>query len=302
MRVPRRAARALAAIALGACGGVHAEGAEQLGPLFLKEPITIEAGYTWDDNVNRGRDSETRRHDGIFGVAASHGRNWLLAPTIRGEVTALANGEAFSRYSGLSRVSAGLQATAQYRGSGAYDATTFGVTGRAQYDHFKSDVRRGPRYFIGVNAERAITDRIDVTAEIGTGARYGRSEVFRGREHSAKVNVGYSLRTAGTLYAMAEYRKGDAVSGGGPSLVNIDLASVLVPDDAFGATGQFSYRFDARTVLATLGWNYPLGPRAALDLSWRHVRTTPTGSLGFEAQGGLRYLDNQYSVTYLRRF
>lgn len=291
-----------AASALGACGVACAQGGALLPPTLFKEPITFETGYTWDDNVNRARESETRRHDSIFGIGASYSRIEMLGSNLRAEVTGLLNGEAFSRYGRLSKVAAGAQAALQYRTSGAFDAVTFALVGRAQYEHFRSYVRRGPRYFAGMSAERAITDRIDLLAELGTHARFGRSEVFRAREHSAKLNAGYSLRTSGTLYLMAEYRKGDAVSSGGPSLANIDVADVLVPDDAFGEAQQFSYRFDARSVLATLGWNYPLGPRAALDLSWRHVRTTPTGRPGFDSPGPLRYVDNQYSVTFLRRF
>ena len=43
----------------------------QLPPLLFAEPITFEAGYTHDDNVNRGREGERRRPDDSFGLGLS---------------------------------------------------------------------------------------------------------------------------------------------------------------------------------------------------------------------------------------
>jgi hypothetical protein len=298
-----RARAAFLAMALLAPAAAHAQAGNRLAPLLFQEPVNLELGYTRDDNVNRGRESELRMSDGIFVLNASHGRAWPLGTTRRLEVTGLLGGEKFARHHGLSRISAGAEAVLQYRASGAFDATTIGLVGRATYEQFKSRLRDGPRYFLGLSAQRAVTDRIDVFAEIGASLRHGQSEVFNGRDYAAKLNLSYALRAGyGTLYLTGEYRGGDSVSTGGPSLVNVDLAEVLVPDDAFPGRELFAYQLDVRTVLGTLGWNYPLGPRAAIDLSWRGVRSTPTGRPGFDESGPLRYVDNQYSIAYLRRF
>jgi hypothetical protein len=64
----------------------------------------------------------------------------------------------------------------------------------------------------------------------------------------------------------------------------------------------FAYRFDARTVIGTLGVNYPLGARDSVDLSWRRVESTPTRRPSFDFTGPLQYIDNQYSLVYLMRF
>src|SRR5262249_34208765 len=158
----------------------------------------------------------------------------------RGGATLLASGERPVRLKGLSRASAGIQGTLEYRASGAFDEPTIGLTARAVYDHFDSRLRRGPHYFAGLTLQRALTDRVDLYAEAGTNIRRGRSDVFNGRDYAAKANLGYAMLGYGTLYVTAEYHKGDAVSVGGPSLVNVDLAKVLVPDDAF--MGEFAYR------------------------------------------------------------
>lgn len=294
---------AFLALALLVPAAAHAQEGRRLEPLLFQEPVNLELGYTRDDNVNRGRESELRMSDGIFVLNASHGRVWHLGPTRRLEVTGLLGGEKFARHRGLSRISAGAEALLQYRASGAFDAITIGLVGRATYEQFDSRLRDGPRYFLGLNAQRAVTDRIDGFAEIGASLRHGQSQVFNGRDYGMKLNLSYALRAGyGTLYLAGEYRKGDSVSTGGPSLVNVDLAEVLVPDDAFRGQELFAYKLEARTVLGTLGWNYPLGPRAAIDFSWRSIRSTPTGRPGFDWSGPLRYADNQYSIIYLTRF
>ena len=106
----------------------------------------------------------------------------------------------------------------------------------------------------------------------------------------------------GIVYLTGEYRKGDTVSSGFASLVNVGLAEVFVPDDAFEDLGLIAYRFDARSVFGTLGWNLPLGPRDSLDFSWRRIQSTPTRRPDFDFSGSLRYIDNQYSIVYLMRF
>jgi uncharacterized protein YhjY with autotransporter beta-barrel domain len=273
-------------------------------PKMFKDPVGVEFGFAYDDNVSRGRTADEKLVDRAFSLSVGEPIPIKLGnlANLRLVVTPSLAGEKFQRYQGLGRFSAGAQAELQYRASGAFDATTFSLVGRANYDRFESHYRTGPRYFAGVNARRSLTDRIDVFAEVGANARDGRSDVFTTRDYAAKLNLDYTLGKRGVLYLAGEYRRGDTVSGGLASLENVGLAEVFVPDDAFEGHGLFAYRFDARTVLGTLGWNYPLGPRDSLDFSWRRVQTTPTHRPSFDGGGPLRYIDNQYSIVYLMRF
>jgi hypothetical protein len=265
-------------------------------------PITVDAGFAWDDNVTRGREAGDKLSDRIFSLGASATRPFTLNPNTRLQVTALASGEKFDRHAGLGRFSAGAQGEVQYRASGAYDAITFGFVGRAMYEQFESRLRTGPRYFVGVNARRALTDRIELFAEAGTNIRSARSEVFTWRDVSAKVNLDYSLGRMGVVYMSGEYRSGDTVSTGHPSLANLGVAEVFAVDDAFDGSDLVAYRFDARSWLGTVGYNYPLGARDSIDLSFRRIQATPRGRPAFDFSGPLRYIDNQYSIVYLMRF
>lgn len=271
-------------------------------PMLTKYPLNLDAGYAWDDNVTRGREAADKISDRAFSLGMSMTRPFALGTHARLQVTALASGEKFDRHAGLGRFSAGAQGELQYRASGAFDATTYAVVGRAMYEQYESRLRTGGRYFVGVNARRSLTDRIDLFAEVGANARNGRSEVFTWRDYSAKVNLDYSLGRNGVVYLTGEYRRGDTVSTGHPSLVNVGLADVFVADDAFDGLDLVAYRFDARSLLGTVGYNYPLGARDSIDFSWRRVQAAPTARPAFDFSGSLRYIDNQYSVVYLMRF
>jgi uncharacterized protein YhjY with autotransporter beta-barrel domain len=162
-------------------------------PILFQSPINADLSYGYDDNVNRGRDALEKRWDNVFSMTANQSWSWTFREHFRTQVTWLASGEKFDRYAGLGRFSLGGQGELQYRTSGAFDATTFAILGRASYEQYESYYRTGPRYAIAFNARRAITDRIEVFGEIGANARNGRSDVFRWRDYSAKVNLDYAL-------------------------------------------------------------------------------------------------------------
>ena len=296
-----RIVRWIAVAALAAAAAPFAPAAETLPPWMFHYPVDGELAFTHDDNVNRGRDSELRIGDDVASLTFRQPRDQDLGRNVRLEITPIAALDVFRRHSGLDRVSGGVEALLEYRASGAFDATTWALVGRAAYDEYDSGLRDGARYFIGVSAERALTDRIQAYLEAGRNETDASSDVFNGHDYAAKLSLVYSIGDKDVAYLTGQYRKGDTVSTGGPSLVNAELARVLVPDDAFDSQ-LIAYRFKARTVFSLLGWNHALGPRAAIDLSWRRVDSAPDDRPGIDFPGRLRYIANQYSLVYLRRF
>jgi uncharacterized protein YhjY with autotransporter beta-barrel domain len=267
-----------------------------------KNPVSVEAGYTWDDNVTRARDAASKLTDHVFNLGLGTNRIYPLGTHTRGVVSGFLNGEKFHTYSGLGHAAAGLQGELQYRVSSAFDAPTFTAFLRATAFEYESRLRDGHRFSLGVTARRSLTDKIDIFGEISGTHRSARSAVFDGRDYSAKFNVDYSLGRNGTLYLGGEYRRGDSVSVGRPSLENLVIAEVLVQDDAYPSGEFFAYRFESRTLIGTMGYNRPLGPRDSIDFSWRHARSTPLSKPDFSISGPFRYDANQYSIVYLMRF
>ena len=284
---------------LGASGPARWFG---LSDMFT-DPIRVDASYTYDDNLPRARDARDKLADHIFGVNVTKGRIFRTAsPNVRVVTSLFAQAEELRETNGLARIGGGVQAELQYRTSGDFDAVTFGLLGRAQGDYYQTDKRRGYRYHVALSARRSLTDRIEAFAALTGTARYANSAVWDNKDYGGKINLDYALGGPnGSLYFTGEYRRGDFVSSGRFALESIDIAEVFTPDDAFG-DGYFAYRFDAKAWLGTLGYNRPLGPRDAIDFSWRRAEVTPVNKPSFDLSGKSRYIDNQYSIVYLMRF
>lgn len=280
-----------------------------LSPLFvpgstrpLLDRVQIDFGYTYDDNVTRGRVADEILADQLLGLNVSAGGTVHINDNTRLLVTGLLNGEQFKTYHGLSHLSGGLQAELQYRQSAAFDAVTFAAFARGWLDNYRSHLRDGSHLDLGVSAQTALTDRIGVYGELARHQRHAQSAVWDLTDGSARLNLDYSLGRRGTLYLNGEYRRGDTVSDGRATLVNVRLAQVFVLDDAFPGKQLFAYRVDAHTWIGTVGYNLPLGPRDSIDISWRRVQSTPTSRPEFDVQGSRRYVDNQYSLVFLKLF
>jgi hypothetical protein len=268
----------------------------------IVDSVNVELGYTYDDNVTLGRTPDEILWDQSLALDASASRAFGMGDHARLVVTGLLNGEKFHRYNGLSNLSGGLEAEIQYRRSGAFDAITYAAFARGWLDNYVSHLRDGSHYSVGVSARGAVTDRIELSAELAHNERQARSSVWDLIDLSALLNLDYSLGESGTLYLSGQYRRGDVVSDGHATLVNVSLAKVFVLDDAFPNQQWFAYRSAARTWISTIGYNLPLGHQASLDISWRRIESTPTAHLNFDVQGSLRYVANQYSIVLLKRF
>ena len=271
-------------------------------PWSIADRVQVDLGYTYDDNVTRGRAADEILADQLLGLNVSVGGTLRINDNTQVVVTGMLNGEKFKSYNGLSNLSGGLQAELQYRQSAAFDAVTFGVFARGWLDNYVSQLRDGGHIALGVNAQGALTDRIGVYGELAWNRRYAQSDVWDLNYYSARLNLDYSLGHTGTVYLSGEYRRGNAVSDGRPTLVNVSLAQVFVLDDAFPGKQLYAYRYDARTWVGTVGYNLPLGQRASIDISWRRAQGTPIDRPDFDVQGSLRYVDNQYSVFLLKAF
>jgi hypothetical protein len=257
--------------------------------------VRTEIGYTRDDNINRARDAREKLSDDLYSVNVAKSATFPLTDHTRMVVTGFMNAEKLRRFKGLDRIALGVQGEFQYRTSAEFFAPTFGIFGRALLDEYRSELRSGQRYSVGVNLRQSLSDRINWFAALAVNARNAESAVFDAREYAARFNLDYSLGRDGALYLGGEYRRGDAVTSAPDSPAYDAIAKVDAPDDAYRARGLVAYRYEAKTVLWTLGYNLRLGPSDSIDFSWRQAESTPT-------RGALRYYANQYSIAYLIRF
>ena len=277
------------------------------GPLNLlatkPKEIQMDAGYTFDGNVTRAKQSDNIRSDRAVSLNASRVLTYKSDsyPNFRVLVTYSAGGEKFQNFDPLSRASAGLQGELQYRPSGNFDAATFSLTTQVTGEYFQSVLRRGVRSSIAGSVRVPVTDRVSVSAAIAHNERHARSDVFTSRDNAARFGVDYAFSANDTIYLSGEFRKGHFVSTGKASLENLAIADVFVFDDAFLGTDFLTYRTRGKTALSTIGYNLGLGERHSVDLSWRRILSTPDFRPDF-ATSPRSYVVNQYSLVYLLRF
>jgi hypothetical protein len=288
-------------VAIGAASIASAQ-TPAAGPLGIDLDVRADASFTYDTNVNRAPNGQQRLTDQFYAANLTASHNFPLTASTRILVDGVVGGDLTRFYPKLGRVFGEVQGVLQYRESAAFSAPTFSLFGRGSADHFGSDQRSGYRYSVGASIVQPVTDRINLTGVLAHTGRNANSAVFDSSDNSVQLGLDYSVGPHGTLYLTGQYRWGDVVSTGQESLANLDIAKVFVPDDAYTNPQLFSYRFDARTVIATLGYNLPVESRGALDFSWTWAQSTPTQSPGFPGAGTPRYVDNQLMVVFVWRF
>lgn len=276
---------------------------------MFADPVVVEAGYAWNDNLNRASNATDKLSDSVYSLNVSKAAIFPVTNHTRLVVTGLLNGEKHYSYHGLDRISGGIQGELQHRTSGAFDAPTFGIFGRTSIEDFDSQLRDGYRASLGVTARQSLTERINAFGALERNVRSAESAVFDTKDYAARFNLDYSLGQSGLLYFGGEYRRGDAVTSAPASSNYLAIAKVSAPDDAYGSRQFEAYRYEARTVSWTLGYNRPLGPRDSLDFSWRRAESTATGPVNLAAYLGTAeprnipsYTTNLYSIAYLMRF
>jgi outer membrane autotransporter protein len=268
----------------------------------LGHAVHVEAAHTWDSNVNRARDAGDKLADRSYSLNVGTSRTIALGTNTRLVAAGFLSGEKFVRHPGLDRFSAGAQGELQYRASGEFGVPIFGLLARVSFDEHAGQLRSGHRHALGLTYRQSLTDRIELFGALTGNGRRAEHDVFDARDWTARFNFDYALGRMGSLYLGGEYRRGDSVSTLPSSPAYGSFAKASVRDDAYGADPRMAYRYDAKTVLWTLGYNLPLGPMDALDISLRRAEAKPTAALNPIYGTSSRYTAGQLSVAYLMRF
>ena len=262
----------------------------------------VTSDATYDDNISRAR-KDDKLYDSFATLNLGASMPWQLSGTSRLVLNANAGGEKFKRYTGLDRLYANIQGELQYRKSGQFSEPIWGVFVRQGEDWYDSSLRDGYRTSAGFSVRKPVTDKLFFFSALAYNLRDGRSKVFDTKEVSLKANLDYSLSRRQTLYFGLEGRDGDIVSTASPKLAYFDIAKAVVQDDVFTDTPRFSYKLKAYTGIATIGYNFALAERVALDLSYRAAYSRPHDQPpSVVTNETIDYVDNQVTLSVLIRF
>lgn len=274
-------------------------------PARADKPIGlgIETSITADDNVTRGYGDGNVFSDKFLGVNLSQSFQYPVSTHTRVLLLGFAGFNGYFEYSGLSHYYAGAQGEFQYRPSGSFYAPTFAIAARFAAEEYQSEVRDSFRSSVWVSVRKPITNKLQLFSALNYNWRDGKSVVFDTSDIALRVNADFAISRRNTVYLGLEYRDGDIVSTGRPSLAFLEIASAAVPDDAFKDTTRYAYQIDGNTWLLSLGYNFAISEQQALDASWRMVNATPDGISGTSyAAGRIHYTVNQFSLAYMVRF
>lgn len=298
MRFPRSVAAALLLFAWAPSEGLAQYRAE--AEAHAGQDLSLEAALILDNNVTRSRSERLSDRS----VSVNVGKSYLfpLSAHTRLSVVGSAGTERFGNHDGLSRLFVGIQGEYQYRPSGAFDAPTIGIFGRAFADAYESNLRDGYRYVVGARVLQPLTTDLDLFAAVAHNVRDGKSRVFDTKDYSLRLSLDYAVGSRNTLYVAGEYRRGDIVSSARPTLDYVDIAEAIVADDAFPGSGRQAYRVRANTLVGTLGYNLGLGEQHSLDFWLTRVRSTSRSRPTYPGADEVTYKDTQAGVSYLIRF
>ncbi len=291
-----RATVLFAGLAWGLIGLPAAHADESLG-------IGVEAGVTADDNVARGYGDGNVLTDQFAGLRLGKSLRLPVSTHTRLSLLGYAGYNGYFEYTGLSHAYAGVQGDFQYRPSAGFYAATYALSLRTAVEEYRSEARDGYRSSAEFSVRKPLTDQLQLFGALGYGWRDGKSVVFDTSEVALRVGADHAFSRRDTVYLGLEYRIGDIVSTGRPALAYVDIATAIVPDDAFEDTARYAYKIDGRTWLLNLGYNRSFGTRHALDLSWRMANATPDSVAGASAAAArIHYTVNQFTLAYLVRF
>ena len=255
-----------------------------------------DASLGYDDNIGNAGSSSEEEAAGFASATLNAdfltGLSNKASLLLRGSFS----GEGYSRFSRLSNGKAGAMLRLSWRPDGGFYVPTVGFSTSAAYRKFGSRLRDSGEYRASLFLDEQITTSISTRLTAQASRRVAAGKVFDLSGSSLALDLDCALGPAFAVYGGYQFHYGDQVSTGSPTPARLAAAEAMAPDDAFGgsAANRFAYRMPAHTQIATLGFNYALSHRYALDAQFQAVQS----KAGF----GNRYGHAITVVSLLARF
>jgi FimV-like protein len=168
-----------------------------------------------------------------------------------------------------------IEVNTRYRFSldSGFTAPIYTLGARVGGRDYDSKMRDATFVELTADLSKWITTTINMTTGVGLQGQESRSEVYDTSEARIFVNFDTNFSKADLVYTTFTYITGDTVSSATPTLGIVNVADEIEPDDAFGGldSNQFAYRFEADTLVYTLGYNRIFTRDLSMDLSVRYV-------------------------------
>lgn len=265
--------------------------------LALEAPdFNLEVSIVGDSNLNKAQSKIDISEDRFYELRASAAYFFNLNLKHALIVSGSMSNEEYTEFKGLSKTAAGLNLTWQFITRSGFNAPLYSLSISVEETDFETDIRDGQTLRFGANINKRLTDRITVISGLDFKQHEADSQVFDNRESRFFTNFDYVLNHQSTLYATYSFISGDIVSTATPTLVILNEAEVLEPDNAFGGAtaNAIAYRLNAKTQVLNFGFNYAINERNSLDFSVMDIQSRANATIEYD-----RIL---FRATYLTRF
>lgn len=258
--------------------------------------LNLEVSIVGDNNLNKAQSDSDISEDRFYDLRTSATYFFRLNQKHALIVSGAVNAEEYTEFKGLEKTTAGLNLTWQFITQSGFNAPLYSLSVSAEQADFATDIRDGQTLRFGANLNKRLTDRITATLGLDFKRHEADSEVFDNQESRFFTNFDYLLGAKSTLYATYSFISGDIVSTATPTLVILNWAEVLEPDNAFGGTtgNAIAYRLTAKTQVLNFGINYAINEQNSLDFSAMSVHS--------QADADIEYDRVLLRATYLTRF
>lgn len=289
-----RAAARVAGAALAAGASALAQGAWQ---------YDVDAGLTYDSNVNRAYAPADIRADAAFTLDAAAGWFYALSGrdglTLAGEATT----EIYHRFAGLNTLQPAAAATYRHKFGLGYAAPWIVLRLAGADLEYRDDLRDGSRVEARIEMGQRFTPELEAAFGGLLERRYARHDepvvrgvsgkVFDLRGQTAYARAGYALTDRLLIAATLAARRGDVVASTRRDLDIFAASDAIAADPAFGPD-FFAYRLRGTTDTAKLSASLALDDRSSLNAVYADERT--------DAAGGIYYRSHSVSLLYAWRY
>ncbi len=234
--------------------------------------IDFEATMGFDDNVTRAAQNVDIEHDSFLAVAGTGGMELMSGNFGTLTAKAMLDINTFSRYSGLSNVSAFGKLNYSFAFSSHFGAPWFSLDASYGAVEFSSTQRDSNILSAVATMGMQIDDATSLRLGLAYRDRDAESSVFDTQNESFFINLDWAITRKDIVYITYKIQTGDTFSSAeSVDLTVIDASKAIVDDDVF--VGKRTYRLDATTQFITLGYNLIQDLHSSFDFSGRYLES-----------------------------
>lgn len=258
---------------------------------------TMDGSLGYDSNISRAQDERNIISDQFarFDARLALKKELTFNKAIIVEGQASHQAHQYSTLLDQSELSARFMYRWQNRFG--YQAPWYQVMFESKLLEGQVEQRNSNVYKIQAMASARLTTQISWVAGAESALQDSEGSVFDTQQHRLFLHVDYNLRGGPLMYGGVSLMQGDTISSVQSVYCNgltaVDTYPLIVASDAIEWDEAFSgdycgtwisYRLSAQTYVGTLGINYPLSPKLALDASIMAVDVQAQDNIEYQRQ------------------